>query len=82
MDTFIQFQQSIWSLSRMRRLSSLIVATGALSIPTLGGSGFGYDLAKQFNLSVTSLRAGLAPFIFTDYMSERYAEGFQVFLME
>jgi predicted Rossmann fold flavoprotein len=50
--------------------SSLIVATGALSIPTLGGSGFGYDLAKQFNLSVTSLRAGLVPFIFTDYMSE------------
>ena len=49
--------------------SSLIVATGALSIPTLGGSGFGYDLAKQFNLSVTSLRAGLVPFIFTDYMS-------------
>jgi len=49
--------------------SSLVVATGALSIPTLGGSGFGYDLAKQFNLSVTSLRAGLVPFIFTDYMS-------------
>ena len=29
---------------------SLIVATGALSIPTLGGSDFGYKLAKQFSL--------------------------------
>ena len=46
--------------------SSLIVATGALSVPTLGGSGFGYDIAKQFNLEVTELQAGLVPFMFSD----------------
>ncbi len=45
---------------------SLVVATGALSIPTLGGSGFGYDLARQFGLAVTERRAGLVPFTFSD----------------
>ncbi|MCJ7556220.1 MAG: NAD(P)/FAD-dependent oxidoreductase [Gammaproteobacteria bacterium] len=45
---------------------SLIVATGGLSIPKLGGSGFGYDLARQFGLSVLPLRAGLVPFTFSD----------------
>jgi hypothetical protein len=46
--------------------ASLVVATGGLSIPKLGGSGFGYDLAGQFGLQVLPRRAGLAPFIFTD----------------
>ena len=48
------------------RCRSLVVATGALSIPTLGGSGLGYDIAQQFGLPVTSLRAGLVPFMFSD----------------
>ena len=46
--------------------NKLVIATGALSVPTLGGSGFGYDIAKQFQLEVTNLQAGLVPFIFTD----------------
>ncbi|MEJ6591524.1 MAG: NAD(P)/FAD-dependent oxidoreductase [SAR86 cluster bacterium] len=45
---------------------SLVVATGALSIPTLGGSGVGYELAAQFGLSVTARRAGLVPLMFSD----------------
>jgi predicted Rossmann fold flavoprotein len=45
---------------------SLVVATGGLSVPKLGGSGFGYDLARQFGLSVLPLRAGLVPFTFSD----------------
>jgi predicted Rossmann fold flavoprotein len=45
---------------------SLVVATGALSIPTLGGSGFGYAIAEQFGLQVTSRRAGLVPLMFSD----------------
>lgn len=45
---------------------SLVVATGALSIPTLGGSGLGYDIAKQFSLPLTERRAGLVPFMFSD----------------
>ncbi|GAB1268498.1 NAD(P)/FAD-dependent oxidoreductase [Aurantivibrio infirmus] len=45
---------------------SLVVATGALSIPSLGGSGMGYDIAKQFSLPLTERRAGLVPFMFSD----------------
>ncbi len=48
------------------RCQSLVVATGALSIPTLGGSGFGYDLAEQLSMAVTERSAGLVPFMFTD----------------
>jgi len=47
---------------------SLVVATGALSIPTLGGSGFGYELANQFSLPMKERRAGLVPFMFSDAM--------------
>jgi predicted Rossmann fold flavoprotein len=46
--------------------ASLVVATGALSVPTLGGSGYGYDLARQFGLRLTERRAGLVPFMFSD----------------
>lgn len=45
---------------------SLVIATGALSIPSLGGSGVGYDVAKQFGLKLTGRRAGLVPFMFSD----------------
>ena len=45
------------------RCMSLVVATGALSIPKLGGSGFGYELAKQFKLPLVTRRASLVPFM-------------------
>ncbi len=41
--------------------SSLVVASGGLSIPSMGASGFGYDLARQFGLDVLPVRAGLVP---------------------
>jgi len=47
---------------------SLIIATGALSIPTLGGSDYGYRLAEQFNLPLIERRAGLVPFKFNDHL--------------
>lgn len=47
---------------------SLVVATGALSIPTLGGSDLGYKLAHQYNLTLTERQAGLVPFMFSDYI--------------
>ncbi|ERS02455.1 membrane protein [Acinetobacter sp. COS3] len=49
---------------------SLVVATGGLSIPTLGGSGFGYELAQQFGHHVYPTRAGLVPFTFSDQFKE------------
>ena len=47
---------------------SLVVASGALSVPTLGGSGIGYEIAGQFDLQVTERRSGLVPFMFSDFM--------------
>lgn len=49
---------------------SLVVATGGLSIPTLGGSGFGYQLAQQFGHQVYPTRAGLVPFTFSDQFKQ------------
>lgn len=49
---------------------SVVVATGGLSIPTLGGSGIGYELAKQFGHHVYPTRAGLVPFTFSDGFKE------------
>jgi predicted Rossmann fold flavoprotein len=46
--------------------SSLVIATGALSIPTLGGSAFGYKIADQFHLPTIPTRAGLVPLTFSD----------------
>ena len=45
---------------------SLVIATGGLSIPTLGASGFGYQIARQFGHAVLPTRAGLVPFIITE----------------
>jgi predicted Rossmann fold flavoprotein len=48
------------------RCDKLVVASGGLSVPTLGGSDFGYRLARQFGHTVLPTRAGLVPFVFTD----------------
>lgn len=45
---------------------TLVVATGGLSVPSLGGSDYGYKVARQFGLRVLPCRAGLVPFTFTD----------------
>jgi predicted Rossmann fold flavoprotein len=43
---------------------SLVIATGGLSYPGLGASGFGHETARRFGLSVTALRPALVPFVF------------------
>ena len=45
---------------------ALVVATGGLSIPKIGATGFGYDIAKQFGMRVTPPRPALVPLTFTD----------------
>ena len=49
------------------RCQSLVIATGGLSIPTLGATGYGYDIAQQFDLPVTQRRAALVPFTLSDH---------------
>ena len=43
---------------------SLVVATGGLSIPKMGATGFGYDLARQFGLKIVDPRPALVPLTF------------------
>lgn len=52
---------------------SLVVATGGLSIPTMGASPFGYKLAEQLGLSVQPTRAGLVPFTLQPEDKARYS---------
>ncbi len=61
------YQLDIDGQSHSLHCQSLVVASGALSIPTLGGSGIGYDIARQFDLPLTECRAGLVPFMFSDF---------------
>ena len=49
---------------------SLVVASGGLSIPSLGASGFGYDIAEQFGLNLLPRTAGLVPFTFSDWVKD------------
>lgn len=41
---------------------SLVIASGGLSIPKMGATGFGYEVARQFGLSIIPTRPGLVPF--------------------
>jgi len=43
------------------RAPRLVVASGGLSVPTMGASGFGYALARQFGHALRPTRAGLVP---------------------
>ena len=49
---------------------SLVIATGGLSIPTMGATGFGYEIAEQFGLSLLPRTAGLVPFTFSDKLKQ------------
>ncbi len=49
---------------------SLVIATGGLSIPTAGATGYGHDVARQFGVNVLPLRAGLVPFSFSGWLKE------------
>ncbi|MCH7504160.1 NAD(P)/FAD-dependent oxidoreductase [PVC group bacterium] len=44
---------------------NLVVASGGLSVPTIGATGLGYELARQFGLKITETRPGLSGVTFT-----------------
>ncbi|MCU1323230.1 MAG: hypothetical protein JWM43_2879 [Acidobacteriaceae bacterium] len=44
---------------------SVVAATGGLSIPQMGATGFGYELARQFGLNIVPTRAALVPLVFS-----------------
>jgi predicted Rossmann fold flavoprotein len=46
------------------RSTALVVATGGLSIPKIGATSFGYDLARQFGIHIVPTRPALVPLTF------------------
>ena len=54
--------------------SSVIIATGGLSIPKMGATGFAYDIAKQFGHEIITPRPALVPMTFTDEHKEAFAD--------
>lgn len=50
---------------------SLVVATGGLSIPTMGASSFGYKIAEQFGVKIWPTRAGLVALTLHDKDKEK-----------
>lgn len=53
---------------------ALVVASGGLSIPSMGASGFGYALARQFGHAVLPTRAGLVPLTLTGKPQQQLAD--------
>jgi predicted Rossmann fold flavoprotein len=56
------------------RAPVLVVATGGLSIPKMGATSLGYDLARQFGLAIRDPRPGLVPFVFAAEDRSRYCD--------
>jgi predicted Rossmann fold flavoprotein len=56
------------------RAPTLVVATGGLSIPKMGATGFGYDIARQFGLKIVECRPALVPLTFGAGALKRYSD--------
>lgn len=56
------------------RAPVLVVATGGLSIPKIGATSFGYDLARQFGIKIREPRAGLVPFVLQEKERSAYCD--------
>lgn len=52
----------------------LVVATGGLSIPKIGATSFGYNVARQFGLKIQPTRAALVPFVFSVSDRKRWCD--------
>ena len=68
-DTFgVTTQNSIY------RAPAVIIATGGLSIPKIGATGFGYDIARQFNIPIRESRPALVPLVLTSAEHANFAD--------
>jgi predicted Rossmann fold flavoprotein len=52
--------------------TALVIATGGLSIPKIGATSFGYEMARQFGLRIVECHPALVPFIFAGADRERF----------
>jgi len=53
---------------------AVVVATGGLSIPKMGATAFGYELARELGHAVVEPRAGLVPLVFAEADRERWCD--------
>lgn len=56
------------------RTDSVVVATGGLSIPKMGATAFGYEIAEQFGLTIVPCRPALVPLVFDPDDRERWCD--------
>ncbi len=56
------------------RCSSLVIATGGLTVPRMGATPFGYQIARQFGLAVVPPRPALVPLAFSPDALVRYGD--------
>lgn len=54
--------------------NQLVIACGGLSMPKLGATPFGYQVAEQFGHSIVPVRAGLVPFTLHEEQKQRFGE--------
>ena len=54
--------------------SSVVIATGGLSIPKIGATGFAYDIAEQFGHEIVPTRPALVPMTFTDQYRDAFSD--------
>ncbi len=53
---------------------SIVIATGGLSIPKMGATAFGYQIANQFNINVQPVSAGLVPFTLQPIDKDKFSQ--------
>jgi predicted Rossmann fold flavoprotein len=56
------------------RAEAVVIATGGLSIPKMGATGFGYGVAEQFGLRIVECRPALVPLVFSAEDRERWCD--------
>ena len=61
----------LWVAGEALACRSLVIASGGKSIPKMGATGFGYDVARQFGVAVTETRPALVPLTFEVGLLER-----------
>ena len=62
---FIKLEEDEYSCS------SLVIATGGLSIPKIGATDFGYKIARQFDMTVINQNPGLVPLTFQEFLLDK-----------
>lgn len=67
-DNLFQIETNITTIA----CQSVVVATGGLSIPKMGATAFGYQLAEQFNINVIPTNAALVPFTLQPDDKQKY----------